>query len=259
MLVLRSRDGVHFDEVGSYQDKRLADPYSFNIQGTWWLVYSESYNHLFPVLTFGIAKSSDGGDTYSWQQDYAPSVLNQCYEVGTPKLVINSDGTPYRDSTGYHLFFECFADQSFDHIGFYEIHSTDMVNWSNPAKRVISTGLPQSMQNPVVIVNGGTFYLWYKNEAQWTIEYAQASSLLGPYFPVKQGDWAGWGRTWDSESLVKTGPHEWVIYLMNPMSYSISEDDWNTWSRIGRVDPDGLRNGNVLRLDLGSATAASLQ
>lgn len=246
MLALRSRDGLHFFTVGSFTDPRLSDPFSINIQNGWWLVYSESYNHLYPVLTFGIAKSLDGGNTYSWQQDYAPSIGNNCYEVGTPKFVTNADGTPFSDAEGYHLFFECFAEQSFAHIAFYEIHSTDLAHWSSPAAKVNTAGFPQSVQNPVVIAKNGTFYLWYKNEAQWTIEYAQASSLLGPYVPVERGDWAGWGPTWDSEWLVRTGPSQWIIYLMNPMSYSKSDDDWRTWSRPRRVDPDGLRNGDVM-------------
>ena len=245
MLALRSRDGTHFDPVGSFTDPRLADPFSIDIQNTWWLVYSESFNHLYPVLTFGIAKSTDGGDTFTWQQDYPPAVGNSCYEVGTPKFAINEDGTPYSDADGYHLFFECFANQSFNHIGFYEIHTSDLVHWSTPAVKVDTSDLPESMQNPVVIARNGTFFLWYKNEPKWTIEYARSASLLGPYASVKQGDWAGWGSTWDSEWLLKTGTNQWTIYLMNPMSFSTSNDNWKTWTKPRRVDPDGLRNGNI--------------
>ena len=245
MSAYRSHGGVLFTQVGTYFDAALSDPYSIHIGNNWWLVYSESYNHLYPTRTMGIAKSTDGGISYVKQPDLAPVETIGCYEVGTPKFVINQDGSAFTDAQGYHLFFECFADQSFNHISFYEIHSTDLVSWSAPANPVAGTNLPSSMQNPFCISMNGSFYLWYKSEALSTIEYSSAKNLLGPYTVVKNGDWAGWGSTWDSESLVMTGPNTWVIYLTNPMSYSQSTDNWATWSAPQRVYPDGLRNGNV--------------
>jgi hypothetical protein len=245
MTAYRSRDGFLFTLVGSYFDASLSDPFSIHIGSNWWLVYSETYNHLYPALTLGIAKSVDGGVTYAKQKDLAPSETPSCYEVGTPKFVINPDGSAFSDAQGYHMFFECFQDQSFNHIDFYEIHSTDMVTWSSPANSLVGANFPASMQNPFCVAMNGNFYLWYKNEQLSTIEYATSKSLLGPYTVTKSGDWAGWGSTWDSESLVMIGPNTWIIYLTNPMVYSQSTDNWATWSAPRRIYPDGLRNGNV--------------
>ena len=106
-------------------------------------------------------------------------------------------------------------------------------------------------------VIGGTYYMFYKDEAATTkyIYYATSTSLggtftsqVGPYAtPPGPSDWAGWGDNLEGQHLLKLPNDDWRMYLDqlgNTYYYSDSSDTFATWTPLATISDD-FASGNI--------------
>lgn len=231
LRVLYSLDGIDWTELPqpSVYDPpagaSVRDPSLLRWRGRWWIAHSANLGQFDLIVS---------DDLVSWS--FVQSVdLGATYNSGwcwAPQWFVDDDGS-------VHVFVAADTDAgSSEDMQFKEVHPTtdDLTgSWSSPADVTISGG-PAGVIDAFVVKKGGTYYLWYKNEVtgEKRIEYASASSLLGPYTPVGIGDWAGWGSGLEGESLVHLGGARWRIYTDKytdlGIYYSDSDDDWATWT-----------------------------
>ncbi len=103
--------------------------------------------------------------------------------------------------------------------------------WSAP--RVMS-GLSPNYIDTFVVRVGSTYHAFAKNETTKYIEYATASSLVGPYTLQRTGNWAGWGGGREGPALIPLDNGGWRIfydgYTTGQYFYSDSYDTFATWS-----------------------------
>jgi hypothetical protein len=116
----------------------------------------------------------------------------------------------------------------------YEIHplNSEFTLWSAP---VLVTGdFPKRIIDAFLVKIDGIYYLWYKDEDKTMIEYATSSLLTSSYVVQKSGDWAGWSRGKEGESLIKINENTWRIYfdyyVDHGIYYAESSDNFQTWT-----------------------------
>jgi len=109
--------------------------------------------------------------------------------------------------------------------------NADLSAWSAPQAL---QGLPENYVDTIVAVTESGYTALARNGATGLIEMASATSLQGPWTVEKQGDWANWGATTGTHSLVKLPGGQWRLYFGDAATgrrwYSDSLDGLRTWS-----------------------------
>ncbi|MFA5161139.1 MAG: hypothetical protein WC421_02745 [Elusimicrobiales bacterium] len=121
----------------------------------------------------------------------------------------------------------------------YETHPTaaDFSTWSSPVLVLAAGG--NVFIDPYVLYKSPYYYLWTRRMTPNDgIIYSTATAITGPYYPVKDGDWAGFGTGKEGESVVPVG-NGYRIYYDAPVgctgSYGVMyadnlAGDFQTWT-----------------------------
>jgi hypothetical protein len=101
----------------------------------------------------------------------------------------------------------------------YELHPTNtaMTTWSAPVA-VAGTGFATNTIDPCLVYNGGTYYLFWKDDGAGTICLSTSSAPFSGYAVAHTGDWAGWkagagGGSDEGPGLVHLLTGDWRIYF----------------------------------------------
>ncbi|WP_187703041.1 glycoside hydrolase family 43 protein [Nocardia yunnanensis] len=85
-----------------------------------------------------------------------------------------------------------------------------------------------------VVLAGGKYYAFTKNESTKYIELAVAEAIDGRYSFLRTDDWAGWGAPREGPSVIRLPGGGWRIffdaYEDGAYLYSDSHDDFRTWT-----------------------------
>jgi hypothetical protein len=244
-----SNDGINFTARATYNtytthaSSGLAgDPTLLNYNGKMYVSLSPGVGFTFTNNTLEIASSTDGDTwTYLCSPDFT-AILGGAYnEVWNDSWFVDVSGLPYmfidRNQTSNHLQQDVWLVQA---------TSSDLSTWGTPAK-VTGTGFPSSIQSVFVVLSGGTYYLFYKNNVsgQQYIELATNSVFAATGWTViKTGDWAGWGSPRETPWIVpKPGnASEYRIYLDKDGAGYVYSDSTGgltgTWSAPAAVSCD---------------------
>jgi Glycosyl hydrolases family 43 len=220
------------------------DPSIVKSGGKWWVCHTLSTGAT--ESTFLVTSSSD---LIHWASPAAISITGAAGMLRgwAPEWFVDADAS-------VHVLISLTADTGATPGGFqiYEMHPTtaDLAGAYSAPVAITITG--QSNQiDPYVVLRGGTYYLWYKNETTKYVEYASASTLTGTYTLVKSGDWAGWGHV--EAPCVFAIPGGWRIFVCDytttkQINYSDSVDTWATWSARTQIGTPVLAtHGTVIQ------------
>lgn len=217
------------------------DPRIFRYKGRWYICYSTGW--LYTSNSFGLITSED---FVTWTKVMNVPVTGipgkTTYRAWSPKPFIDDDGQLYIYISISH------TDTEDGPFISYAVTPTadDLTSWSAPAA---VTGIDTLGANAVTnyidgspVKVGSTYYFWFKDEDNSVIQYATASSPLGPYTVQTTGDWAGFGSPREGISMVQITDTRWRIYFeeypLGGFRWSESDDLFTTWSTPVRFDPD---------------------
>lgn len=216
---LLQKDPIFIPVTGNQRD-----PAIIKIGSMFWIAHTNFTNTFFTVL------SSSDLKQWSSVHDVDMTDIANLHYVWAPQWFIDADGS-------VHVFVCCSTNGLTSNFQIYEVHPTNgaMTLWSSPVLITI-TG-ENNIIDPFMILKGGTYYLWYKEEDTDYIQYASSATLLGTYTNVKTGNWASWGTPRESPSLIQLNSITWRIYINEHSGFnsvavywSDSIDDWTTWS-----------------------------
>lgn len=185
-----------------------------NTGGLNWMV-SSNYLSNSTVLshTFDIYSSPD---LFTWtfvqHVDCSAFTGTTTGAVANPMWFVDSDNT-------IHVIVAMSNGSGANIIG--EFHPTTPNNLSGAWSAYNSIFAPgTNINGPYLVLNGGTYYLYYTYAPDGTHSYIQvatASSLSGTYTVIESGDWAGWfaqvGKI-EQPALLNIGG-TWYNYLYN--------------------------------------------
>ncbi|MFG6413172.1 beta-galactosidase [Roseateles sp. DC23W] len=229
LSLFSSTDGVTFTSLASeaYQPPKdlLRDPSIIRgADGLYYIAYTTNWDG----STFGIAKSADL-KTWSHVGDVTvklPGVTN----VWAPEWFRDADGS-------LHLVMSLSKGGTKGPFAAYTVKALD-AGFTKFADPVPMAGLDKNYIDTFVVLDGGRYTAFVKNETTKVIELATAPSLNGPWTLQKTGDWAGWGNWTEGQALVPIkgadGKPGWRIYFDEYTTkrywYSDSFDDFQTWT-----------------------------
>lgn len=235
----------------------LRDPSTIKIGATWFTAYTVN-NGL--SKNFAVIQSTD---LINWTQAAlvdvsAIATLNQAW---APELIVDTNGDVY-------AFFSSMTSGSVGSAYYVKALNAGLTSWSAPTA-LAWTSAPTNVIDPTFVLNGGTWYCFYKNEATKYIERATSSTLTGTYTIDKTADWAGWGSGIEGPELVKVNATTWRLYVdryQAATGYAYTEStDLTTWTALaGIVVAPGvlgagqtIRHGSFVKLD-GAQSAATV-
>jgi len=217
LYLWQSDDGISWNLLNggpsySAPEYVIRDPSIFkHTDGKYYICYTNNNTspQNFTGTRFGVASSPD---LVAWTHVSWVDFGSVSY-VWAPEWFIDTDGS-------VHIFV------AVDYI-IKEVHPTNstFTTWSGPVI-VLNGGI-----DPYIIKLGGTYYLWYRDNAKYIV-YASSSSLTGGYTTIKTGDWAGWGKR-EGDCLVLLDNGVWRMYFnpeLGAVYYSDSFDNWQTWT-----------------------------
>lgn len=243
LFLLASNNGVDFQLIpSSYTPTAghvVRDPSIVRIGSTLWLAHTnESFA---PGHTFDIAKSEDGGATWSFVTEVECSSIvgdNDDSNTWAPEWFVDVDGS-------VHVIVSLKGTSSTQGFSLYEVHPTNagFTTWSAPDELLNVSGSQVAFNiiDAFIVKRGSTYFLWYKASNDGTIQYASSAALLTGYTVQTSGNWAGFAAADPDNGITKKeGPAlialpdgTWLIYLDNEgrnMFYSIGTSDWSSWS-----------------------------
>ena len=256
-----SADGKRWSKLSSEPIWRKAagetattDPRIFKYKGKWYICYSTGW--LNASNSFGLITSDD---FITWTKVTNVPVTGipgqTTWRAWSPKPFIDDDGTLY-------IYISIsFTDSQEGPFVSYAVTPTsdDLTTWNAP---VAVTGIDTLGANAVSnyidgspVKVGSTYYYWFKDEDEATIQYATATAPLGPYTVQTTGDWAGFGTGREGISMVQITNTKWRIYFeqypLGGFRWSESEDNFATWTTPVIFDPDRdpQSNPGVLKVD----------
>jgi beta-galactosidase GanA len=229
LSLFTSADGATFTSLGSevYQPPQglLRDPSIIRAaDGLYYIAYTTNWDG----STFGIARSADL-KRWSHVGDVTvklPGVTN----VWAPEWFRDADGS-------LNLVMSVSKGGTKGPFAAYYVKALD-ASFTKFSAPVPMAGLEKNTIDTFVVLDGGRYTAFTKNETTKLIELATAPQLEGPWTLQKTGDWAGWGGPSEGQALVPvkdaTGKAGWRIYFDDYMTkrywYSDSFDGFQTWT-----------------------------
>jgi hypothetical protein len=239
----------------------VRDPSIIKYAGTYYLAHTVAGSGSCAPDAHHIALSSSA-DGFSWSNavlmDYS-DVTTQC--AWAPEWFVDPNGTGV---SALHLYVS--AGDCVSSFTLYEKHATASDFISNTASWSSNVSLPISGQTAsidpfMVYMSGGcpsgtgNYCLWFKNNSNNCVQYAASTSAAGTFAPVKTGNWAGWGCSYEAPALIKNTGGTWYAYLDNgagqltagQLYYTTSTDNWVTWSTPAAISTVGqAKHGTVI-------------
>jgi hypothetical protein len=126
---------------------------------------------------------------------------------------------------------------SYTNFQTYELHplNAELTEWSE-AEKIAITG-ESNVIDPYLVYKNGVYYLWYKNQTTTYICLATSSTLLGPYTPIKTGNWMGFGNLIEGMCVVDLGDRWRLTFdryqnstVLGQLFQSDSFDNFETWT-----------------------------
>ena len=192
------------------------------------------------VQDFGIAKSYD---LINWEHVVDVPVGNP-YHTWAPELFV--DGNTLR-------CYVSLGSSSADDFQIYELHTSNLVNWSSPVK--CTGNLPHNIIDASLVKKDGKYYLFYKNENTKYIEYAVSNDGVTNYSVRKNGDWALWGNNLEGVCILKKPGGGYRVYFdaygKYKYYYSDSDENLENWTPKAEIKcNDTIRHCTVLTTNL---------
>lgn len=250
-----SGDGVNFvrltGNVASGVNGSIRDPSIFYRSGWWYMSYSP--NSFSASQSLYISRSRDLRNWSAYATVDFSSVGGASLRIWSPEWFEDDDGT-------VSIYVACNPDYTpVEDFAIYRITATNaaLSTWSAPA---LVFNEFQAI-DPYVIKDGGTYYLFYKNEAigQKFIEVASAATAAGPFTRIRSGNWAGWGSQWEGISVLRRGTGDYLLYAdayaaATGMAVATSTSLLSGWSGLTTINkvPMGiatLRHGSPMLLN----------
>lgn len=207
---------------------------------TYFMCYSNTRTFLSNTPNFGVASSPD---LVTWTEIATVDLSGASapnYHCGGPDWFVDDDDSVHVIVQG--------VDDTGASFQFLMVEPDDdsMETWGTPSQ-VTWTSQPTKILDPFIVRIGSTYYLWYKNETTKYIEFATASSLLGPYTVDQSGDWAGWGSDVEGASLTELDDGRWLMicdrYTAGGLSWSVSDGpsfSGSSWTPLAYITLAGL-------------------
>ncbi len=218
---------------------------------TYFMVYSNTRIWLDNTQTFGVASSTD---LITWTEIAAVSMSAASapnYHFSGPEWFVDDDDSVHVIIQGVNA-----AGTSFQFL-VIEPDDDTMLSWGTPGP-VTWASPPSAFIDAFLVRVGSTYHLWYKNETTKHIEFASASSLLGPYTIQQTGDWAGWGDQVEGECLQQLEDGTWLMICDRyggfglSWSQSATSSFTSTWTPLAYFNISGMpgpRHGTPIRLN----------
>ena len=262
LYVASSADGINWGRVASNVyagvNSTVRDPAFYYSDGWWYLAYTP--NSYSASQSLYIARSRDLQSWTAYATINCSSVAGASGRIWSPKWFRDDDGS-------VNIVIAINPDYSpTEDFAIYLLTATaaDLSTWGAPA---LLFNTYQAI-DPYIIKDGGTYYLWYKNETsgQKYIEVASSSTLTGTYTRILAGDWAGWGSGLEGASVIKRGAGDYLIYTdayqaglgMRYATSSALLSGWSALTTIGKttIGATTMRHGCPMLVDIPDAQAA---
>jgi hypothetical protein len=114
----------------------------------------------------------------------------------------------------------------------YKAQNAALTSFSGP----IAIGIGPNYIDTFIVIVGGVYHAFTKNETTLYIEHATAPSVTGPWTFVGTADWAGWGVHREAPALIHLPSGTWRFYAdggsQGHEMYSDSKDTFATWTAM---------------------------
>jgi len=248
-----SVDGKTFSQFAtnltSGPNATLRDPSIILKDGVWYVAFTN--NSFSNSTSFSIYKSVD---LFTWTTHATVSLaaVSGLNKVWSPQLFIDDDGTVRAYVAGN----DGTATDTYGEFSIYHLlGSADLLTWGAPTAVLSPTAGSKHYIDPFVIKDGGTYYLWVKEEYGNFIEVATSTSPDSGFALVNIGNWASWGSGIEGTCIVRT-PSGFRIYLDRyvadtGLAYATSASLLSGWSALADIGMAGsvFRHGSVYPLE----------
>ncbi len=226
LVMARSDDGLSWTETPSHlmppPGHVLRDPSVMRWDGTYVMVASNLtlVDGLAPSASFDVYTSSgpDMANDGLWTWRFIQSV--DCSSVtGTdgregawaPDLFVDADGSLHAVFAGSR------RATALSGFAFYEVGwaASASIRASPTAPKLLLGTASGDMIDPTIKRDGAVYTLYgasLRSGARY-IETATARSLLGPWVPAHEADWAGWGQPFEGPIVADIAPFGRCVYL----------------------------------------------
>lgn len=233
----------------------LRDPSILYRHGKYWICYTNVTTGAVDHNEFKIISSED---LVTWTHvltvdcSSVAGPPNVGARVWAPEWYVDNNDTVY-------IFVSIKPNAAGNHAAYYLTAQNDaMTSFTNPTLVTLNGG-PTDWIDAFIFKIGSTYYMWYKDEVTNHIEYATATSAIGPYTTQENGDWAGWGAGLEGPCVIRINDTTIRVYFdkypTSGLWYSETSDDFvsmsakTVCSEPGNPPPYLLAHGSVLKIN----------
>jgi hypothetical protein len=186
------------------------------------------------------------------------------YLVTIPSINVSNVWAPelFQDGATVYNFPTIGTNASYSGMQIYVTvaQNTNLTEWSTPT---LVTNLGANVIDAMMVKEGATYYLFFKNETTKYVELATSSNPTNGFTVVGSGNWAGWGAEVEGQTLSKRPDGRWVMLLDNytqtlKYNYSFSTNLLTGWTAKTQCIVPELNIGHGTMVSIPMAEAAAL-